>query len=135
MSVPLSKSECLELIEMIRKVQVEVRNLPFADPAFVEWRWKELGEATLAEFRWTSPRVVSLNISNRGMLDWLVSSACHELTHVQQYRDYGLFGFLLRAMPVIRKFTLEREAWAVERVADTVYGRTGLNDDNPVFIQ
>lgn len=54
-----------------------------------------------------------------------VPSLAHELCHYEQYRKLGILWWLF-CIPIIRKFTLEREAyWVEDVVRERIFGELG----------
>jgi len=84
----------------------------------------------LGSFHWFSPNTIKLSMSMRDFPKMTVPTLCHELRHMYQYQKYKLPLYILASIPVLRRFTLEKSAWEVEKEAEKVLGMEGLNADS-----
>lgn len=105
----------------------DMRSIMLCD---VNLRWKKLPIDVLGQFSKWSPDDITLNTEYFDMKEMLISTAIHELHHMYQYRVMGRVAFSLASIPILRRFTLEKSAWTIERKADELQGLEGLNDDS-----
>ena len=128
----LSPFEIAVVMTGLRRVQAHLP-APVASPQSVKLMWEDSYETsgTLGSFHpFRNSGAVLLSTSLREVGDMVVPTACHELRHVQQYRNMGLLLFLLSSLPLLRHFTLEKSAWKVERACEKLLGMEGLNSDS-----
>lgn len=82
----------------------------------------------LGAFSWQTPDKILLAPSPLGEDEWhwwareLASTYVHELHHRWQYQRWGLVKYAIKAIPVIRNWTLEASAKAIELEADRLLG-------------
>lgn len=121
-----------EFIDKVTEVQEELwqkhdmRSIMIPD---VNLKWKKMSSDVLGKFSKWDKDSVTLNSEYYEMKEMLISTAIHELHHMYQYRVMGPFLFSLASIPIVRRFTLEKTAWEIERQADQIQGLEGLNDD------
>jgi len=59
----------------------------------------------------------------------MIGTINHELTHLKQRREMGLFKYSILAVPIVRHQTIEKEAEANERLAEIHFNKTQLNEE------
>lgn len=122
-----------EMLEFARIIG-DMGELPHPIHPVVQSRivWEDYGDSgILGSFTWwKGVNVVRLSDTLRMSLDMAVPTLCHELRHVYQYDAMGTILYMLASIPVLRRFTLEKSAWKVERAAEDNLGMTGFNGDS-----
>ena len=89
----------------------------------VEWYWCNWGprSAKMGQFVPFKNRIYLSRRAGTLLPKMLLPTIVHELCHKRQYKKFGLLFWLL-AVPVVRRFTIERWAKALEREADEIWG-------------
>ena len=96
---------------------------PIAAFDSVEWRWADWGKdsARMGQF---APFKNCIYLSRRAgnlLPKMLLPTVVHELRHKWQRKKFGWLFWLL-AIPIVRRFTIERDALALEAEADEIWG-------------
>lgn len=96
-------------------------DVPYSLISDVEFRWCEaFGKEVNGCFSMFHPNTVYLTKAFRGVLDRLAATAAHELDHRRRFLRSPLL-YIVTAVPVVRRFTIERTATIVEnRVNDSL---------------
>ena len=96
---------------------------PIASFNSVEWYWADWGKSgdRMGQFSAWSNRVYLSKRAGDLLPKMLLPTVVHELCHKWQRKKFGLLFWLL-AVPLVRRFTIERVALALEREADEIWG-------------